>query len=144
MLDQVDLNQKLSKEEYKRLCAPLKKQLSVLQQTIKEKRLPVVVVFEGWSAAGKGSLLSDVILTLDPRGFQVYSTVAADAAEARKPLLWRYWVKIPAEGNFPCLTGAGTRTCILPSWNRMWKIPNGSGASIRSIPWNANCPTRDM
>ena len=52
MLDQVDLNQKLSKEEYKRLCAPLKKQLSVLQQTIKEKRLPVVVVFEGWSAAG--------------------------------------------------------------------------------------------
>ena len=45
MLDQVDLNQKLSKEEYKRLCAPLKKQLSVLQQTIKEKRLPVVVVF---------------------------------------------------------------------------------------------------
>ena len=41
MLDQVDLNQKLSKEEYKRLCAPLKKQLSVLQQTIKEKRLPV-------------------------------------------------------------------------------------------------------
>lgn len=100
MLDQVELNQKLSKEEYKRLCAPLKKQLSVLQQTIKEKRLPVVVVFEGWSAAGKGSLLSDVILTLDPRGFQVYSTVAADAAEARKPLLWRYWVKIPAEGNF--------------------------------------------
>lgn len=100
MLDQVDLGQKLSKEDYKRLCAPLKKQLSVLQQTIKENRLPVVVVFEGWSAAGKGSLLSDVILTLDPRGFKVYSTVAADTAKARKPLLWRYWTKIPAEGNF--------------------------------------------
>ena len=99
MLDQVNLDQKLSKAEYKQLCSPLKKQLSVLQQTVKEKRLPMVVVFEGWSAAGKGSLLSDVILTLDPRGFKVYSTVAADSAEARKPLLWRYWIKIPAEGN---------------------------------------------
>ena len=99
MLDQVNLDQKLSKAEYKQLCSPLKKQLSVLQQTVKEKRLPMVVVFEGWSAAGKGSLLSDVILTLDPRGFKVYSTVAADPAEARKPLLWRYWIKIPAEGN---------------------------------------------
>lgn len=99
MLEQVDLNQELSKQEYKKRCAPLKGRLSALQQTIKEKKLPVIVLFEGWSAAGKGSLLSDVILTLDPRGFQVYSTVGADEAERRKPLLWRYWSKIPAQGQ---------------------------------------------
>lgn len=99
MLEQTDLHAEMARQDYKILCHPLKERLSVLQQTVKEHKLPILVLFEGWSAAGKGSLLSDVILTLDPRGFKVYSTVAADSAESRKPLLWRYWTKIPAQGQ---------------------------------------------
>lgn len=100
MLEKADLKKKMTKQEYKQDSVGLKAHLSTLQQTVKQQKLPVIVLFEGWSAAGKGSLISDLILTLDPRGFQVYSTVSPDEAEQRKPLLWRYWTKIPEQGNF--------------------------------------------
>ena len=100
MLDQADLKKTLSKEEYKMKAPEVKEQMGILQQTIKKSRLPVIVLFEGWGAAGKGSMISHLILTLDPRGFKVYSMATANEAERRKPLMWRYWDTIPEEGNF--------------------------------------------
>lgn len=41
--------------------------LSVLQMQIKEHGLPVLVLFEGWGTAGKGSVLGKVIKNIDPR-----------------------------------------------------------------------------
>ena len=45
--------------------------LSVLQMQIKEHGLPVLVLFEGWGTAGKGSVLGKVIKNIDPRFFKV-------------------------------------------------------------------------
>lgn len=100
MLEKVNLSKIVTKEEYKQETEGLKKELSMLQQEIKEAKLPVIILFEGWGTAGKGTVISKMILNLDPRGFKVYSTVPADQAEQRKPLLWRYWSRIPAYGNF--------------------------------------------
>ena len=58
--------------------------LSVLQMQIKEHGLPVLVLFEGWGTAGKGSVLGKVIKNIDPRFFKV-ATMAAPAAAARRP-----------------------------------------------------------
>ena len=46
---------------------------SLLQQQIamKEKKLPVIVLLEGWGAAGKGSVLGKLIKNIDPRFFKV-------------------------------------------------------------------------
>lgn len=41
--------------------------LSALQMQIKEHGLPVLVLFEGWGTAGKGSVLGKVIKNIDPR-----------------------------------------------------------------------------
>ena len=41
-----------------------KKRLADIQIQVKEKKLPVLVVLEGWDAAGKGSVLGKVIKTL--------------------------------------------------------------------------------
>lgn len=100
MLDKVNLKKMVTKEEYKQEAEQLKKQLSALQQEMKQEKLPVILIFEGWGAAGKGSLISNVILNLDPRGFKVYSTIEPDETEKRKPVLWRFWNKIPAQGDF--------------------------------------------
>lgn len=99
MLDSVNLQKVLVKEEYKPMAAKLKQQLSVLQQSVKQNALPVVVLFEGWSAAGKGSKIGDIILNLDPRGFKVYSTVSPTEEEKRYPYLWRFWSKTPRQGD---------------------------------------------
>lgn len=99
MLEAVDLKESISKEQYKKEAEKCKTELSSLQQVLKEQKIPVIVLFEGWGAAGKGNHIAHMILTLDPRGFKVYSITEADTAEQRKPLLWRYWTKIPAQGQ---------------------------------------------
>lgn len=99
MLEKVNLKKVMIKEEYKPEAERLKLRLTELQQQVKEKKLPVIILFDGWGAAGKGSLISKLILNFDPRGAGVTSFVGADAAESRKPLLWRYWTAIPAQGE---------------------------------------------
>ncbi len=103
MLDQVNLQKTTMKEEYKPESRRLKEELARLQQVIKEKKLPVIILFEGWSAAGKGGLISDLILTLDPRNFKVYSTLSPTEEERRRPLLWRHWQVIPPRGQMTIL-----------------------------------------
>lgn len=77
--------------------------LSVLQMQIKEHGLPVLVLFEGWGTAGKGSVLGKVIKNIDPRFFKVATMDEPTEEEGRKPFLYRYFVKIPANGKFEFL-----------------------------------------
>ena len=103
MLDQVNLEQTVSKEEYKLEVARLRRDLSLLAQQVREAKLPVVILFEGWGAAGKGSLIANLIENFDPRGFQVYSNAAPEPFELRRPLLWRYWQELPERGQISVL-----------------------------------------
>ena len=77
--------------------------LSVLQMQIKEHGLPVLVLFEGWGTAGKGSVLGKVIKNIDPRFFKVATMDEPTEEERRKPFLYRYFVKIPANGKLEFL-----------------------------------------
>lgn len=47
--------------------------LAQLQQQLKQARLPVIVLVEGWGASGKGSAIRSLIWDLDPRFFHVVS-----------------------------------------------------------------------
>ena len=78
----------------------LKSRLTSQQQQIKQAKLPVIVLIEGWGAAGKGSLISDIILNIDPRSFTVRSTTPPTVEESRHPFLWRYFKEIPEAGQF--------------------------------------------
>lgn len=99
MLEQVDLNKSIDKEMAKTQVKELEKQLAVLQQRIRKQKIPVVLVFEGWGASGKGSLIGKLILEMDPRGFQVYSIGEPSQEEKRFPFLNRYWLNMPARGE---------------------------------------------
>ncbi len=100
MLDDVNLDVSMDKKQYKAKVGPLKERLSVLQHEVKNNGLPVMILFEGWTTAGKGRVLSDVILTLDPRNFKAKSTLPPTAEEQREPFLWRHWRSIPEKGIF--------------------------------------------
>ena len=103
MLEKVNLERKVSKEEYKRELPQLEGELAALQQKVKAAGLPVILLFDGWGAAGKGSLIAKLIGNWDPRGFKVYSNAAPEEFEKRRPLLWRYWQEIPAQGQISVL-----------------------------------------
>ena len=60
MLEKIDLSKKLKKDEYKNIISPLELNLAKLQREAKELGIPVIVVFEGWGAAGKGTLINQL------------------------------------------------------------------------------------
>ena len=50
------------KDEMKVQLEKTRNRLYDLQMKIKEHKLPVLVLFEGWSAAGKGSMIGKVLV----------------------------------------------------------------------------------
>lgn len=87
----------------KREIKAIQKELAALQQPIKQAGLPVLLIFEGWSASGKGSIISKVISALDPRGYQVWSYADPTDEEGRRPLLWSFWRDLPPRGEMAVL-----------------------------------------
>ncbi len=100
MLSKVDLSRTLSKQSYKARMPGLQLELGELQRQIRELNIPVMLVFEGWDAAGKGTLINKLLLAMDPRGFTVHPTNAPTEEESLRPFLWRFWGKTPAQGRF--------------------------------------------
>src|ERR1700719_4402025 len=100
MLKNIDLTREVPKAEYKRLKADADLKLAALQRQSKALSIPIIVVFEGWSAAGKGTLINEMILPLDPRGFSVYSTRDPTEEDTFYPFLWRFWKRTPTRGRF--------------------------------------------
>ena len=72
---------------------------AALQREARAKGLPVMVVFEGWGASGKGTMISRLIQPLDPRGFKVFTIQAENEEEHMHPFLWRFWTKTPSKGR---------------------------------------------
>jgi len=99
MLEKLDLSRKVGKADFKKAKDDLDLRLAALQRRAKDLKIPVIIVFEGWDAAGKGTLINDLILPLDPRGFNVHSTLPPSQEEALHPFLWRFWPRTPARGR---------------------------------------------
>lgn len=99
MLDTLDLTMSLDQESYKIQIEHLMKELRSLQQTCRDKKLPIIIVLEGWAAAGKGALVKKMVGYMDPRGFTVHPIWPASDDESRYPFLWRFWQILPARGS---------------------------------------------
>lgn len=92
-----------SPEETKERLEKARGRLYDLQMKMKEHKLPVLVLFEGWSAAGKGSTIGKVIKNIDPRFFKVATMDSPSEEERRKPFLYRFMKQIPEAGKFTFL-----------------------------------------
>ncbi|MBN1352002.1 phosphate--AMP phosphotransferase [candidate division KSB1 bacterium] len=99
MLEQIDLTKKIEKSQYKAVILELELRLGELQRKARELEIPVAIVFEGWDAAGKGTLINRLLLALDPRGFAVYPTNPPNEEECYRPFLWRFWRNTPEKGK---------------------------------------------
>src|SRR5919107_4243532 len=104
-LDDVDLSQTLTtKEQDKRLEAAqdrleaLRLQLAGL---IGDGRLgpPVLILFEGWDASGKGGAIKRLVAQLDHRHVRVAAFSAPTDDEKRHHFLWRFFPKLPGWGG---------------------------------------------
>ena len=99
MLEKIDLSKKVDKKTYRRVMVEAEEKLGLLQRECKDAGIPVILVFEGMGAAGKGVQINRLIQALDPRGFDVYACDRPTEDEQMRPFLWRYWTKTPAKGR---------------------------------------------
>ena len=98
VLDRVDLSQRLSQADYARQLEKYQTQLSKLAWAAWEKKVPSVLVFEGWDAAGKGSAIRRVTQAMDPRLYRVIGIAAPTDEERAHHYLWRFWRHVPRAG----------------------------------------------
>ncbi len=89
----------LSIEEYKQELKRCQKQLFELQNRLYQKRIPLILAFEGWDAAGKGGTIKRVTQALDPRGYEVIPICAPTPVEKNHQHLWRFWNALPRDGH---------------------------------------------
>ena len=98
-LKDVDLSPALTDEEYKDLLKKLQAKLSSLHNVIYRKKIPVILCYEGWDAAGKGGNIRRVAYPLDPRGFDVHPIASPEPHELNRQFLWRFWTRLPRTGH---------------------------------------------
>ncbi len=99
LLKEVDLSCEISEEEYKKELKKLQSRLSELHNIIYRKKIPVILCYEGWDAAGKGGNIRRVAYPLDPRGVDVMPIASPEPHELNRQYLWRFWTRLPRTGH---------------------------------------------
>ena len=64
VLSKSDLTKSLEEKEYRKKMDQLQKKLEILHSELYRLRIPVVLGFEGWDAAGKGGAIRRLTLSL--------------------------------------------------------------------------------
>jgi len=89
----------ISKKLYEKELRNFQEELVKLQEWVKEKKLKVIVIFEGRDAAGKGGVIKRITQSLNPR---ICKVVALSTPTEREKTQWyfqRYVQHLPAAGE---------------------------------------------
>jgi polyphosphate kinase 2 (PPK2 family) len=89
------LNKELLEEEVKEMQL----QMLRIQQGVFHKKERVVILFEGFDAAGKGGSIRKITETLDPRSVKVIPIGSPTPDEQGKHWLYRFWRDLPSPGQ---------------------------------------------
>lgn len=99
MLETVDLTHTLDRHSYVREVTRRQIQLRELGYQVYLQKRPVIIVFEGWDAAGKGGAIKRITEKLDPRGYVVYPISSPLGEDRTRHYLYRFWRRLPERGQ---------------------------------------------
>ena len=126
MFERFDLTKKTDDEAFQKEIGPTAKAVGILQRDLRDKKIPVMIVVEGWNASGITMVMNELIQFLDPRGFSLHSIGSPTDEERARPILWRFWEKIPAQRTHrPLCPEVGTAGHL----QRSFQESNGNAGS---------------
>jgi AMP-polyphosphate phosphotransferase len=99
VLDSLDLSSALPKARYKTALERQQGRLNGLQRRALEQGRGLILVFEGWDAAGKGGVIRRVTEALDPRVYRLFPVAAPSDEERAHHYLWRFWRHLQRAGR---------------------------------------------
>ena len=89
----------MEEAEYRKELHHLQEKLRKLHYRLYRKKIPVIIAYEGWDAAGKGGNIKRVAGALDPRGYEVHPIASPEPHEKARHYLWRFWTRLPKTGH---------------------------------------------
>ena len=99
ILEKINLSKKMDADEYKESKNLYQQKLAALQYDLLKKKRPLIVVFEGWDAAGKGGDIYRLVENLNPRLYSVVPVGSPNDIEKAHHYLWRFCEAIPKAGH---------------------------------------------
>jgi polyphosphate kinase 2 (PPK2 family) len=94
MLEKIDLDKSLTREEYVHDLLQYQLQLRELAFQLYVQKRTLIVAYEGWDAGGKGGNIKRVTEMLDPRGYEVLPIAAPQGEDRTHHYLWRFWRRL--------------------------------------------------
>lgn len=99
VLSTLDMQARLDKDEYEQQMDRCKSRLIELSWQAFHRKRSLVIVFEGWDAAGKGGAIRRIIRAIDARISRVIQVAAPTDEEKAHHYLWRFWRHVPRAGH---------------------------------------------
>ena len=94
-----EATERMKRKDYEKELEKLQVELCHLQDYVKEKKLRVIVLFEGRDAAGKGGTIKAMTEKVSPRVFRVVALPAPSDREKSQLFFQRYMKQFPAGGE---------------------------------------------
>ena len=98
-VEEIDHTLSLTREEYMKALKKEQKRLGELELKMYRARIPLMLLYEGDDAAGKGGNIKRVAQAIDARAYTVFPSPAPTKPELMHPHLWRYWTRLPRAGH---------------------------------------------
>lgn len=142
MLKSLDLKQALPRDAYVVQLARRQIQLRELGWQVYQQKRPVLIVFEGWDAAGKGGAIRRITEKLDPRGYTVWPISAPEGEDKTRHYLYRFWRRLPPRGQIAIfdrswygrvLVERVEGFCTDAEWRRAYKEINSFERQLRDF-----------
>ena len=99
MFETAELGRTIPKAEYKVRVPQLRSELLEMQRRLTSARFPVIIVFGGVDAAGKGETVNLLNTWMDPRWIVTHAYGRSSEEENERPEYWRYWRDLPPRGR---------------------------------------------
>jgi AMP-polyphosphate phosphotransferase len=99
ILDALDMTAPLSKNAFKNQILKQQGRLNLLQRKAQDAGHSLILLFEGWDAAGKGGAIRRVTSALDPGCYRVIPIAAPSDEERAHHYLWRFWRHLSRAGR---------------------------------------------
>ena len=90
---------RMKRKTYEKELRKLQVELCHLQEWVREKKLRVIILFEGRDAAGKGGTIKAITEKVSPRVFRVVALPAPSDREKSQMFVQRYMQHFPAGGE---------------------------------------------
>ena len=89
----------VGRQEYEDAVSDCQARLKACQYSLFKRRVPLVIVYEGWDAAGKGGSIKRLVQPMNPRGYSVVPVSRPNDDEIAHHYLWRFYRRLPSAGD---------------------------------------------